>query len=153
MKASDNGTRLKAGDLDDTLGYKVRLAQIAAYRHFEEKHSRYGNAPRYLGLLMVVMANPGQPQGVLAHAIAIRRSSIVPILDKLEAEGLLERKASARDRRTKAVWLTAKGAKIVGELKAIARRVEDELREGIDPREVEIAISVLDRIVAKLNAA
>lgn len=145
--------RLKAGELDDTLSYKLRLAQIAAYRNFEEKHPEYGSAPRYLGLLMVVLANPGQPQGVLAHSIAIRRSSIVPMLDKLEGEGLLERRPSEKDRRTKAVWLTAKGERIVHELRAIARRGEDALREGIDPREVEIAISVLDRIVAKLNAA
>lgn len=149
---SDGGERLKAGELDHSLGYKLRLAQIVAYRNFEERHAEYGHAPRYLGLLMVVAANPGRQQGALAQAIAIRRSSIVPILDKLEGDGLVERRPITGDRRAKSVWLTPKGRDVVDELSLIALRNEAEIREGIDPQHVEIAISVLDRIIKRLGA-
>jgi len=142
--------RLKAGELDHTLGYKLRLAQIASYRSFEERHASLGVAPRYFGLLMVIAANPGQPQSALAHAIAVRRSSIVPILDRLAAEGLVER-ASGPDRRTNAVSLTAKGEAMVARLKAIAQADELRLHEGLDPAHVEIAISVLDHVIERLD--
>ena len=82
--------------------------------------SRSGSsqAPRYFGLLALIEANPGLPQGKLADAIHLVRSSLVPIIDKLE----IERNSGTPRRRkaigaSKSVWLTAKGQKMLTRLK------------------------------------
>ena len=64
------------GFLEDLIGYRIRLVQIAAYKDFESVTKGFGQAPRYFGLLSLVEANPGLPQGKLAEAsISFDRAS------------------------------------------------------------------------------
>ena len=144
-------TPLGPGDLAETIGFRLRLAQIAAYRHFEGSLGRYGIAPRYLGLLAIIEHHPGQPQGRLAEAIALKRSSIVPIIDRLEADDLVERRPSPNDRRHKALWLTPKGKRAVTELKARARAQEERLAKGMTAAERESLLALLGRVIANLT--
>ena len=151
MSLHNDDAPLQPGELTEFVGYRLRLAQIAAYREFEGSLQRHGIAPRYLGLLGIIAENPGQPQSRLAEAIALKRSSLVPIIDRLEADGLVERRPSPADRRYKSVWLTAKGRKIVAELTAKARAHEDRLLQGFTDRERKMLQALLGRVVANLN--
>lgn len=147
-------TYLTARSLEKSLGYKLRLAQILAYRNFEERLKNltgYGVAPRYLGLLGIVMENPGQPQNRLAEAVGLQKSSLVTILDKLEQEGVLERKASQTDRRSKAVWLTAHGRKLVAKLFAIASEHETRVVSNIPAARQQELLAALDQIIENLR--
>lgn len=143
-------TELSPGDLTDTVGYRLRVAQIAAYRRFEGSLGRYGIAPRYLGLLGIIEAHPGQPQSRLAEAIALKRSSLVPIIDRLEADGLVERRASATDRRYKSVWLTTKGRRVFLDLKARTQAQEERLCQGMTQAERATLLKLLQRMVRNL---
>jgi DNA-binding MarR family transcriptional regulator len=69
---------------------------------------------------------PGEPMpmSALAEALHCDNSNITGIVDRLEAAGLAERRASERDRRVKAVVLTEKGEWM---------RVEIERRAGEPP--------------------
>lgn len=145
-------TLLDAGPQEHSIGYKLRLAQIMAYQAFEAQVSGYGSAPRYLGLLCVIQANPGQSQSRLAEAIALKRSSLVPILDRLEREGLVERKATENDRRSNTVWLTEQGDTVVAALLREAARHEETLCQDLSPEQRESLISSLDIIIRRLRA-
>ena len=128
------------------------MAQIAAYRHFEGGLARrLGVAPRYLGLLGIIENHPGQPQSRLAEAIALKRSSLVPILDRLEAEGLVERRPSPDDGRLKSVWLTPKGRRIVKELTARAQAQEERMGQGLSSEERAQLLRLLERVTANLD--
>lgn len=148
--AADDGF-LSAAALDRSLGYKLRLAQILAYRHFEERMTEHGAAPRYLGLLGIVAENPGQPQNRLADAVGVQKSSLVTILDRLEKDGLLRRRTSHTDRRAKTVWLTEKGEQVVSELLARARAHEATISEGIAPAQLSDILDALDVMIANLR--
>ena len=131
----------------------MRLAQIAAFKDFEERsRRRFGIAPRYFGLLCLIENNPGMPQGRLAEATHLVRSSIVPILDKLDAEGLVERRDAPNDRRVKGVWLTAKGAKAMRELRPFVLAHEQRLVGGIREEERQLLVRLLTRIDDNLRA-
>lgn len=142
---------LRAGPLEISLGYKLRLAQILAYRTFEERMTDFGVAPRYLGLLAIVGENPGQPQCRLADAVGVQKSSLVAILDRLESAGLLERRGSRTDRRAKTVWLTARGKRVAADLGRLARDHEDRMSEGISPDALRTTLGVLDAMIANLR--
>lgn len=143
--------RLSPGALADTVGFRLRVAQIAAYRDFEGSLARYGTAPRYLGLLGIIETHPGQPQSRLAEAISLKRSSLVPIIDHLEADGLVERRSSAADRRYKSVWLTAKGKRVVTELKIRAQRQEERLTAGMTAVDRQALLDLLLRVIENLH--
>ena len=151
LSAETKSEVLAPGRLDETIGYQLRLAQILAYRAFEDRVSQYGVAPRYLGLLGIVAAHPGQPQSRLAEALGLQRSSLVTILDRLEKDGLLERKATKTDRRTNSLSLTAHGHQVLQELEVEALRHEEELCAGLSAKEREVTVDGLRKIVAGLR--
>jgi DNA-binding MarR family transcriptional regulator len=143
--------RLTPGKLTETIGFQLRLAQIAAYRRFEGSLGKYGIAPRYLGLLGIIETHPGQPQSRLAEAIALKRSSLVPIIDRLEADGLVERRPSADDRRYKSVWLTSKGKRVVVDLKAKAELQEERMSAGMTAAQRQTLLELLASVVRNLT--
>jgi DNA-binding MarR family transcriptional regulator len=139
------------GVLSKFVGYHLRVAQVAAFREFEATLTGFGIAPRYFGLLMLVEANPGAPQSRLAEAVHLDRSSLVPILDKLEQEGLLERRASGGDRRLKSVWLTREGEKLLSKLKPLALQHEARLVAGFTTMERKQLLELLGRLRENLQ--
>jgi MarR family transcriptional regulator, lower aerobic nicotinate degradation pathway regulator len=142
---------LDLGFLENLIGYRIRLVQIAAYKDFESVTKGFGQAPRYFGLLSLIEANPGLPQGKLAEAIHLVRSSLVPIIDKLEVEGIVERRSSKGDRRLKAVWLTAKGKKILTRLRPHVAAHEERLTAGISKEGRSALMRLLQRIDGNLR--
>jgi DNA-binding MarR family transcriptional regulator len=135
----------------EMLGYKLRMAQILAFRAFEERLTKYGRAPRYLGLLAAIRADPGLSQNRLAEAIALRRSSLVNILDQLEADGLLLRKPSPNDRRRNGVWLTEKGHQIVTALLREAEIEDMRMTKDLTKDEIKSLNTFLSRIILNLQ--
>ena len=129
-RKSPAASGLQLGLIADQVGYRVRLLQIAAFKDFEEKTYGYGSAPRYFGLLSIIEANPGSQQSRLAEAVHLQPSSLVPILDKLQNEKLVERRSSTLDRRSKSVWLTPEGAKILERLRPLWSNTKRGLREA-----------------------
>ncbi|SDY60957.1 MarR family winged helix-turn-helix transcriptional regulator [Citreimonas salinaria] len=148
--AGATGPLLPAG-LEQDVGYRLRLAQILSYRSFEAQVTGYGAAPRYLGLLALIEGNPGQPQSRLAEAVGLKRSSLVPILDRLEADGLLSRQAAEGDRRSKAVTLTKRGHEVTEDLRRLAAQSEARALEGLDETARKALVSALDQIIANLR--
>ncbi len=142
---------MELGFLADLVGYRVRLVQIAAYKDFEENAKKtFGSAPRYFGLLTLIEANPGLSQARLAEEIHLVRSSLVPILDKLEAEGLVERR-SASDRRSNAVWLTPRGKSVLARLRPVVTEHEKRLTEGFSDAEKAALLALLHKVDANLR--
>jgi len=144
---------LRAGPGEHQIAYKLRLAQIAAYRAFEERVTGFGKAPRYLGLLMIIGENPGANQTSLAEAVGLRRSSLVAILDQLERDRIVQRDPAPGDRRSKAVRLTDHGARVLQDLTEEAAAHEAALTEGIAAADLAVVHAALDRIILNMRAA
>jgi len=121
------------GLLPSLLGYRLRLAQRAIFTDFVASMGEAEISPGLFGILVIIEANPGLKQTELAIAAHLDRSSIVPVVDKLEARGYVSRRASVIDRRVNGLWLTPEGSTVLGKLKRtvlaherrIARRLTD----------------------------
>ena len=143
-------SHLSPGAIGETVGYRLRVAQIAAYRRFEARLDQYGSAARYLGLLAIIGNEPGQPQSRLAEAVALKRSSLVAIIDRLAEEELVERRTDPGDRRINAVWLTERGNRIVAELVVHAEQEEARITKGLTEAEHAHLIRLLGRVIENL---
>lgn len=97
------------GVLQGSLGYWLRIAQIRIFKDFEAELAALGVTPAVFSLMEVLAANPGITQSKLASSIHLDRSSMVPMLDKLEKRGIVSRQASTTDRRHNHIYLTDEG--------------------------------------------
>jgi MarR family transcriptional regulator for hemolysin len=101
---------------------------------------------------LVQLARSIEPmrQRDLAAALSLDSSSLVRILNNLEAAGLIERGANEEDRRAKAIVITAAGRALVERLERISEDLERELLAGLPPAEAAAAHKVLGHICEKL---
>ena len=68
-------SELKPGILPELIGYRLRLAQQAVFRDFAAQVGEL--SPGRAGMLLLIEANPGVPQGRLAEAVRLDRSTMV----------------------------------------------------------------------------
>jgi DNA-binding MarR family transcriptional regulator len=141
-----NGS-VRLGLLPGLLGYQLRLAQRAIFGDFADSMGELEVSPGLFGMLVIVEANPGLKQTQLARAAHLDRSSLVPALDKLEARGLVARRASEEDRRVNGLWLTADGAALLKKLKQRVARHEQRLVRNLSPAERAQLVDLLHRIL------
>ena len=135
--------KLAPGALHGLLGYRLRLAQQAVFRDFAD--SVPGLSPGRVGLLIYIDANPGVAQSRLAEAAERDRSTMVGVLDQLEARGLVERR-QGKDRRTNGLWLTRAGRSLLARaLRGIARH-EKRIAARLSAAERRQLLELLGRI-------
>jgi DNA-binding MarR family transcriptional regulator len=135
------------GLLPGLLGYQLRLAQRAIFDDFADAMGELEISPGLFGMLVIIEANPGLKQTELANAAQLDRSSLVPALDKLEARGLVARRASAQDRRVNGLWLTAEGGVLLKTLKQRVSRHEQRLARDLTSEERDTLVGLLQRIL------
>jgi DNA-binding MarR family transcriptional regulator len=136
---------LHQGLLPELIGYRLRLAQQAVFRDFAA--SVPGLSPGRVGMLLLIEANPGVTQSRLAHAVSRDRSTMVGVLDQLEAKGLIERRRGA-DRRTNGVWLTRAGRTALARAKRAIAIHERRVAARLSPLERAQLLDLLARIAA-----
>ena len=102
-------------------------------------------------LLNISRATEPLRQKDLAASLGLDGSSIVRLLDSLQAAGLIERR-EGHDRRAKEIHLTAPGKEVVGRVEAAARQVRDSALGGLSDADVETAFRVLTHVCDALAA-
>ena len=144
--AGKAGEALDMGVLPQLLGYHLRCAQVAMFRHFNSRLGEYGISPPQLGALVLIEANPGISQSAIAGALRFDRSTLVQIIDRLEDRGLVTREVSAHDRRSYALKLTEVGSETLAGLKSQALDHDAALAEDLSDQEREDLMGLLRRI-------
>jgi DNA-binding MarR family transcriptional regulator len=97
-------------------------------------------------VLATLEGGPSPTQSELAAAVGRDKTRLIPILDRLEARGLLRRTPDPADRRNRVVDLTATGRELVASCRAGIREVEGELLAVLDPDERTTFVGSLDRL-------
>ena len=77
--------------------------------------------------------------------------TMVRILDRMEAEGLLERRPDPADRRARCLYLTAKAKPILGEIWRLSDEIRAEIFAGVSKAEREQFMSVLQRLYDNIS--
>lgn len=140
------GDEVGMGLLPELIGFRLRCAQAAVFRHFGKTVGQHDVSPPQFGALILIEANPGISQSAVAAALRFDRSTLVQIVDRLEERGLVVREIAARDRRSHALRLTAEGAALLPELKRVALEHENEMAHALTPDEKRTLLRLLARI-------
>ena len=135
---------VRPGILPQLIGYRLRLAQQALFRDFA---ARVGElSPGQAGILLLIEANPGVPQGRLAEAVHLDRSTMVGVADALEERRLVERRRGV-DRRTNGLWLTADGRALAARLRRRIARHERRFAARLSEAERSQLLFLLGKLV------
>jgi MarR family transcriptional regulator, organic hydroperoxide resistance regulator len=97
-------------------------------------------------VLSGLIAGPTQTQARLAEAVGRDKTRLIPILDRLEARGLLRRTPDPADRRNKVVALTADGRALRAAIAADIRLAEERLLTPLADAERRIFRELLGRL-------
>lgn len=104
-------------------------------------------------VLLHVSLKDGISQGELAERLGIEAPTLVRLVDRMEAEELLHRRASETDRRVKHLHLSPAGRKEVERIRAVAADVRREALAGLDKAEINTALEILRKIRGKLEGS
>jgi DNA-binding MarR family transcriptional regulator len=131
--------------LPGLLGYRLRLAQQTVFRDFADSVGEL--SPGRIGILVLIEANPGVTQSLLAEAVKLDRSTMVGVLDWLEDRKLIERRRG-EDRRTNGLWLTRSGKTMVARLRRRIEAHEQRIGSRLTVEEREQLIALLGKLSA-----
>jgi DNA-binding MarR family transcriptional regulator len=102
--------------------------------------------PKLAALKGLSDAGDSLPLGQLAERLSCVKSNITQLVDRLEADGLVERKPDPNDRRTKLAALTAAGRKAVKEGIRVQQAAEREVLSRLTRDEAHQLSGLLTKI-------
>ena len=106
-------------------------------RKFAAAMEPLGLRPPDFGVMTLIDAAPGSAQQELVARSMIDASSMVAVLDELEAMGLVERRRHPDDRRKHAVYLTARGRRTLARARVVAMKTAQETFAPLNATELE----------------
>ena len=136
----------RAGALHDVLGFHIRLAHGAVYRHFTETFARLELTQKQVSVLWQIDLRPGISQIELGNLLQMDRASTMTIVNRLQERGFVRRRRSSTDRRKQSISLTAEGEVALAEAKNCVVQHEAWLKQRFTPDEIEKLVEMLKRI-------
>lgn len=107
---------------------------------------------KWLTFMHLSRCKKGIIQKELAQLMGIEGPTLVRLLDRLEADGWVERRGLASDRRSKLVFLSDKAAPLVIKIRKIVNDLRTEVLSAVPYKELTISLAVLRRIHDRIKS-
>lgn len=101
-------------------------------------------------MIAVVSRHPGATQRMIAEMLEMSEASAGRLIDRLCADGLLERRERDDDRRARAVYKTEAAEPLLEKLATIARDNEERMFKGFSEEEMERLRQMMERVYANM---
>ena len=131
---------------------ELEFAGQLFFRLWRVSHTRTAEALESLGLttalfalLNVLGTHEGAIQQELGAAMGIDPSTMVSLIDQLEAAGLAKRRPRPTDRRAREVVITPKGRRVLEQARQLAMQVEDDVLHALSGAERRQVLALLRR--------
>ncbi|KUO50803.1 MAG: MarR family transcriptional regulator [Sphingomonadales bacterium BRH_c42] len=134
------------GEIRNIVGFHIRLAHGAVYRHFSETFAALDLTQKQVSVLWLVDDHPNIAQTGLAQRMRMDRATTMAIINRLEGRGLLVRGRSPDDGRKQTLNLTDSGRAMLGTAKVAIAEHENWLKARFTDAEVAHLIELLTRI-------
>jgi DNA-binding MarR family transcriptional regulator len=145
--AKREGLSLPADRAPENLAFLLSQVGIHVSSRFAARLAEVDLQPPLFRVLNLVDAAEGRSQQEIAKAVQAPPSRMVGFVDELEQRGLVERRADPKDRRVRALYLTAAGREALARGREVARRHEEELTQGLSGADRERLVDLLRKVV------
>src|SRR5437868_10136430 len=133
-------------------GFLVHDVSRLIKRRFERRARQMGLpiTRQQAAVVLNIAGNEGVSQAEVAAWLGIEPIALVRMLDKLNEEGLVERRAHPTDRRVRTLWLTPAAQPVIERILAINEAIRQEAFGGLPPATRDLLIEVLTQIKGNL---
>jgi MarR family transcriptional regulator for hemolysin len=90
-------------------------------------------------------------QRELSQRLGVEEPTVVRLVDALEAQNCVERRAQAGDRRVKIVQVKPAAGPVVDQAKEIVAGLRKELFLDVNPADLQACLRVLQKLSARLE--
>ncbi|WP_375426155.1 MarR family winged helix-turn-helix transcriptional regulator [uncultured Friedmanniella sp.] len=137
-------------DVGPRLAARLTYVLKRALLDLEDLHAEYlaevGVSGRELGVLLLLDSKGPESQQETARRLGVDRTTMVALLDGLEAKGLVARRADAADRRRNVLELTDAGQTALERAVHASDEAERQLLAGLDDAESARLRTLLTRL-------
>lgn len=140
--------------MDDRLrnfGFLLKELTRRYVQRFEVRAREFSLNLAQCKVLVRLEKNEGVSQARLAELAEVDAMSMVRILDRMEAEELLERRPDPADRRARCLYLTAKAKPLLDQIWKLSETTREEVFAGIGKNERDLFMTVLERLHDNLS--
>ena len=133
-------------------GFLVHDVSRLIKRRFDRKARQTGLpiTRRQAAVMLYIARNEGVSQTEVATWLDLEPIALVRMLDKLNDEGLVERRAHPTDRRVRTLWLTPAARPVVAQIVTINMAIREETFAGMAPDARDTVIDILGGIKENL---
>lgn len=128
------------------VGMRMTIIARLQRNNFDRKVAALNVTRSQWAMIAVIANHPGSTQRTIAEYLEMSEASAGRLIDRLCAEGLLERKDRKDDRRARSVYITEQAKPLLDELGAIASESEKRMFAGFSTEEVDQLLSYMTRI-------
>jgi MarR family transcriptional regulator, organic hydroperoxide resistance regulator len=137
---------------DRSLSFLVRHAHRAFVARLADRLVPHDVSVAEWAVLRMLWLEEGLTQVALADRMRVRKASLTPVLSTLERKGFLRRTQRGEDRRKYHLFLTRHGRELETALLPIGATINRRALTGIDPDDAGLAVLLLEKVIANLEA-
>ncbi|HJU14735.1 MAG TPA: MarR family transcriptional regulator [Candidatus Nitrosotalea sp.] len=139
-------------DFETSVGFVVNTTAKAFQRVLDMELRKNVGVTIYQWRVVVTLIQfPGITQKEIADRVGIESATLVPVIDKMEKEGLLKRKPDAKDRRVNRISLTSKADSLWNSMLECAIRIRKASAKGIPDGDLATTLQTLKQISKNLS--
>lgn len=140
-------------DYQDKPGHLARRFQQIAVAVFQSEMDAIGCdiTPVQYAALAAINSYPGLDQASLAKEIALDRTTITGVVDRLQSKGLIERSISKNDRRARALAVTPEGRSTLALVRPGVEAAQRLMTRGLSAQEANELLRLLRKAVDGAN--
>jgi DNA-binding MarR family transcriptional regulator len=129
-----------------TVGYLLKDVTRRYQARFERHAADVSLTLMQCKVLLYLSRNEGASQARLCELTEIEPMMMVRILDRMEADQLLERRPDPADRRARRLYLTRNAARLLDEIDRIMELTRNEFFAGVSKADREAFLKVLEHV-------
>jgi len=141
-------------DFENSVGFIVNNTAKAFQKALDaELRKNVGVTISQWRVISTLVRQSGLTQKEIADKVGIEGSTLVPIIDKMEENGLVERKSDSKDRRINRIFLTKKSEATVDSITDVALELRKIIYKGLSQEKLESVNAVLRTIINNSSKA
>lgn len=139
-------------DFENSMGFVVNNTAKAFQKILDlELRKNVGVTISQWRVVVTLIQESGLTQKEIADKIGVEGPSLVPMIDKMEEEGLLKRKPDSKDRRVNRIYLTAKADSLWNSMTDCALHIRKASAKDISESDLLTTLVTLRKISRNLT--
>jgi len=144
---------MKKIDLENAIGLIIKIASKSIEKTLDvELRKRCGLSSGQWKVIGALALRNGLSQKDLAEMVFVEGPTLVPILDRMEKDGHVQRRVDKQDRRNNLVFLTKKSELLIGSIIDCVLYVRKVITKDIPAEQLEVTKNVLRKITENSDA-